>query len=296
MKRIATFLILITLGSASLCAMPLQINFQGTLKQQGVPVNTTENMQFSFVDGSGNQIPGTTVIPMANVQVTNGLFAVQLPVDPTINWQAYTPYIRVLVNGQTLSPDQPLNANLYAVAAIPPGVIVAFGGQTPPPGWLMCDGSSESRTTYSGLYQAIGTSWGSTDGSSFNLPDLRGRFLRGQDQGTGRDPDAANRVAMNVGGNSGDAVGSVEGVATQMPGNPFVTTVSGAHTHQYLRPFHGPGDQTGSNGTNWVISADQYGTTGDPEGTLDGAHSHAIIGGDHETRPVNASVNFIIKY
>ena len=45
-----------------------------------------------------------------------------------------------------------------------------------------------------------------------------------------------------------------------------------------------------------MIAGDQYGTTGHPEGTADGAHSHGIVGGDNETRPVNASVNFIIKY
>lgn len=182
-------------------------------------------------------------------------------------------------------------------ALVPPGSVVAFAGPNPPAGWLLCDGGAVSRTTYASLFAAIGTVHGSGDSvSTFNLPDYRGRFLRGQDRGTGRDPDAASRAAMNAGGNIGDRIGSLEGDATHMPGNPFVTTVSGAHTHQYLRPNHRFGNQSGSNTTPWVIAEEQYGTTGQPEGTPEGAHSHAIIGGDSETRPVNAYVNFIIKY
>jgi hypothetical protein len=317
MKKLKSLLILMVAG-APLWAMPNQITFQGTLKQKNVPVNIAKNMQFTFVDVSGATIPGTTPVAVANVQVTNGLFAVQLPLDPTIPWDKYQPYVQVSVEGQTLTPNQPINANAYSMVAntvvdgaityaklapsaqtatVPPGAVMAFDGSVAPGGWLFCDGSAVSRTTYSALFGVIGINHGSGDGTStFNLPDYRGRFLRGQDQGTGRDPDAGSRGVMNAGGNVGDAIGSIEGGATHMPGNPFVTTVSGAHTHKYHRPLLGWGDQAGSNGVPWVIAADQYGTTGQPEGTPDGAHSHGIIGGDNETRPVNASVNFIIKY
>jgi len=294
------------------------MTFQGTVKQGNVPINGTKNMQFSFVDSSGATIPGTSPVAIANVPIKNGLFSVSLPMDPTVAWDKYTPFIQVSVEGQTLNTNQPINANAYSMVAntvvdgaitinklaasvqsvtLPPGVVVPYVGSTAPAGWLLCDGSAVNRTTYAALFAVIGINHGSGDGTStFNLPDYRGRFLRGQDQGTGRDPDAGTRTAMNSGGNVGDAIGSLEGNATTMPANPFVTTVSGAHTHKYLRPLHAGGDQTGSNGTNWVIVADQYGTTGQPEGTPDGAHSHGIIGGDAETRPVNAAVNFIIKY
>jgi len=299
--------------------MPQQITFQGTLKQQNVPVNIAKNMQFTFVDNTGATIPGTAPIAIANVQVTNGLFAVQLPMDPTIPWDKYQPYIQVSVEGQVLSPNQPINANAYSMVAntvvdgaityaklapsaqtatVPPGAVIAFDGSVAPAGWLFCDGSAVSRTTYSALFGVIGINHGSGDGTStFNLPDYRGRFLRGQDQGTGRDPNAGTRGAMNSGGNVGDAIGSVEGGATALPVNPFSTSPSGAHTHQYLRPARTGGDQSGSNWVPWVIAADQYGTTGQPEGTADGAHTHTIDkGGDNETRPVNASVNYLIKY
>lgn len=63
----------------------------------------------------------------------------------------------------------------------PSGTIIAFGGATAPEGWVLCDGSTLNRTTYSALYSAIGNAWGSGDGSStFHLPDLRGKFLRGR--------------------------------------------------------------------------------------------------------------------
>lgn len=57
----------------------------------------------------------------------------------------------------------------------PSGAIVAFGGTTAPTGWLLCDGTAVSRTIYADLFNAIGTNFGSGDGSTtFNLPDLRG--------------------------------------------------------------------------------------------------------------------------
>lgn len=67
------------------------------------------------------------------------------------------------------------------------GTITAFGGEDAPTGWLLCDGSAVSRTTFAGLFAVIGTSYGSGDGSTtFELPDLRQRFPLGlADSGTG---------------------------------------------------------------------------------------------------------------
>jgi microcystin-dependent protein len=102
---------------------------------------------------------------------------------------------------------------------VPSGTILPFGGVTAPAGWLLCDGSAISRTTYANLYSAIGVVWGSGDGSiTFHLPDLRGRFLRGRDGGAARDPDRTLRTAANTGGNIGDNVGSVQDNATAKNG------------------------------------------------------------------------------
>lgn len=69
-----------------------------------------------------------------------------------------------------------------------PGQITAYGGTTAPTGWLMCNGAAVSRTTYSALFGIIGTAYGVGDGSTtFNVPELRGEFLRGNDNGRGVD-------------------------------------------------------------------------------------------------------------
>ncbi|GAA0625873.1 MULTISPECIES: phage tail protein [Thalassospira] len=68
------------------------------------------------------------------------------------------------------------------------GSVSAFAMPTPPTGWLVCDGSAISRTEYADLFATIGTLWGAGDEvSTFNLPDLRGEFLRGFDAGRGVD-------------------------------------------------------------------------------------------------------------
>lgn len=67
-----------------------------------------------------------------------------------------------------------------ATAVLPPGIISPFGGASAPTGWLLCDGSAVSRTLYSLLFSAIGTAYGSGDGTTtFNVPDMRGRFPAG---------------------------------------------------------------------------------------------------------------------
>tara|TARA_Y100000310_G_C20571666_1_gene758362 strand:- start:157 stop:684 length:528 start_codon:yes stop_codon:yes gene_type:complete len=61
----------------------------------------------------------------------------------------------------------------------PAGMLAPFAMSTAPRGWMVCNGASVSRTTYADLFTAIGTTWGSVDGNTFNIPDLRGAFLRG---------------------------------------------------------------------------------------------------------------------
>src|SRR6056297_2701764 len=63
---------------------------------------------------------------------------------------------------------------------LPAGFVQPFMGSTAPTGWIAYDGSAVSRTAYPKTFAAIGTTWGAGDGSTtFNLPDLRGAFLRG---------------------------------------------------------------------------------------------------------------------
>ena len=83
---------------------------------------------------------------------------------------------------------------------LPAGSVIDFAGSTAPSGFLLCDGSAVSRTTYSALYTALGgasSPWGQGDGSTtFNVPDLRGRAIVGVGTGTG----LTNRALAATGG------------------------------------------------------------------------------------------------
>lgn len=196
------------------------------------------------------------------------------------------------------------------------GLVFAFAGTTAPSGWLVCNGQAVSRTVYANLFAVIGTSHGDGDGSTtFNLPDYRGRFLRGVDGGAANDPDRASRTAMNTGGNTGDNVGSVQGHAFQththtqdshahlmfnstnrtstedgagnaLSGSQHVSSNTwnpGGHWTSYkMRPILGPPD----------VGLSQYATATNQNAGATGTTSQATA---NETRPVNANVNYIIK-
>jgi microcystin-dependent protein len=79
-----------------------------------------------------------------------------------------------------------------------PGTIAYFGMATAPDGWLACDGALVSRTEYADLFAEISTDHGAGDGSTtFNLPDLRGEFIRGLDGGRGVDAGRALGTAQS---------------------------------------------------------------------------------------------------
>ena len=163
-------------------------------------------------------------------------------------------------------------------ALCPPGTIVAYGGDTAPGGWYLCDGHSYSRVTDAALFAAIQTRFGFVNSSEFNVPDLRGRFLRGSSAGTGRDPDAGSRFAPNPGAASGDNVGSFQGDELKY------------HYHQY-------GDIYSSEvGGNVNLGHNAVGLSGNDHDN-DGYDIQRLTAGfgGNETRPVNISVNYIIK-
>ena len=202
----------------------------------------------------------------------------------------------------TTISNTPMKAVPYARMAengVPVGTIVAYGGDknNVPAGWFLCDGTSYSQTTYPQLYAVIGSAWGTT-GSSFNVPDLRGRFLRGVDEAAGRDPDKATRTASNTGGNTGNLVGSVQGDDNRSHnhGAAGTTTTNGNHSHNYTDPTIGSFSlASDANGTTKEYATVNAGTT-----TSNGNHTHTFSfttgnsGG--EARPKNAGVYYIIKY
>jgi len=205
------------------------------------------------------------------------------------------------------------------VRAVPVGTVIPFTGDPSflPAGFLLCDGSEVSRADFDALFALLGTSHGEGDGSTtFHLPDYRGRFLRGVDAGAGRDPNAASRAPMNPGGNTGDAVGTVQEDATAMPLNPFVLhpiPPSGGHSHDVFdagehRHFvpnvvvrgstDAKGDRDGSPRFLFDVTSITTSSAGIHSHTLEPVpdHAHAVVGGDAETRPLNAYVHWIIKH
>ena len=93
---------------------------------------------------------------------------------------------------QNLNVSSFTAGNIPASSFCPVGSIMDFAMNSPPTGWLECDGTAISRTTYASLFSAVGTTWGAGDGSStFNLPDFRGEFRRGWDHGRGVDSGRA---------------------------------------------------------------------------------------------------------
>lgn len=88
-----------------------------------------------------------------------------------------------------LSTPRPRTTLVPRPSVIEPiGSILPLAYETTPAAYLVCNGAAISRTVYSDLFSAIGTTWGAGDGSTtFALPDLRGLFLRGLDDGRGYD-------------------------------------------------------------------------------------------------------------
>lgn len=186
-------------------------------------------------------------------------------------------------------PSSPYSEVAYNAILFPAGIIVPFAGEVEniPYGWILCDGSEVSRTEYSNLYAAIGVCWGTGNGSTtFNLPDLRGMFLRGVSGDSENDPDAADRVVLNdYGGNTGNNVGSYQG--------DVIRNITGSFSSASVWPNEGTGfvnvEITGSgggqDGDGWDSRSANF--------TFD-ASRVVPVGGDN--RPKNVYVNYIIKY
>lgn len=89
-----------------------------------------------------------------------------------------------------------------SVTLVPTGAVMPFAMNSAPSGWLAADGTAVSRTTYAALFAAIGTTYGAgTGGTTFNLPDLRGYFVRGA--GTNTDATASGTFGAKQGNTVG---------------------------------------------------------------------------------------------
>ena len=159
-------------------------------------------------------------------------------------------------------------SSITAVAAgVDVGTVQAFP-MGPPDKFLECNGAAISRALYSKLFDVIGVIYGAGDGSTtFDLPDYRGKFLRGQADGSGNDPDRNSRSNRGD-GTTGDSVGT--GQTGQLQ----------SHLHSI------PRRQSNAGYGNVPI-----GYTSSANGTFN-SNSH----GGNETRPININVIYGIKF
>lgn len=135
---------------------------------------------------------------------------------------------------------------------------------TPSPGWLLCYGQAVSRTTYAALFGAIGTTYGTGDGTTtFNLPDLRGRVAAGKDNMGG---PPASRLTSGGSGVDGTTLGAVGGAET----HTLSVAQIPSHTHS-LAAAAGAGGNSAAGGAGYGYPTS--GTTGS-QGS-GGAHNNA---------------------
>lgn len=169
-----------------------------------------------------------------------------------------------------------VDALLQKAGAAPVGSVTALASSVVPDGWLACDGADVSRTDYADLFGVIGETFGTGDGSStFLLPDLRGEFIRGLDNGRGVDASRA------LGSEQGDAIRNITGrwknsqantrPGTSVPEDSGVFSKSGSYGYKY-----GGGDMSISEWMNLDVST-QVPTA-------------------EENRPRNVALAYIIKY
>lgn len=188
---------------------------------------------------------------------------------------------------------------------VPPGIVVAYAGNTIPNNYFLCDGSDKNSDEYPELYAAIGTTFGGS-GNFFKVPDLRNEFIRGADSGNRQVGKKENDAfkSHNHNANS-DSAGS----------HSHNTNSTGEHSHSYERwdldasqSGHGKAwnrdDRVYFRGNEWrdgtgdIFDTTENGSHSHNTNTT-GSHTHTInieSTGDNETRPQNVALYYIIKF
>jgi len=281
--------------SETISSIPQLINYQGMLTNtQGEPLETKEyKLSFSIFDQAtrGTELWGPQLFDGTSgeghgekIPVVRGHFNVILgPKDSKgkiiseafVNREAYL-QITVEDNSPIFPRQQVLSApySLYSIHGVPTGTISAYWGNYAPFGWLLCNGQAIPQGN---MYEKLRKMTGN------NLPDLRGMFLRGINNG--RNDEWSDPVDRKI--------GDFQSQATKLPKNPFKTEVSGNHRHELTGwRYRDRRDDPGYFGHLESRPGDDRHYTG-----YDGKHSHTISeGGDKETRPNNITINWIIKY
>ena len=158
------------------------------------------------------------------------------------------------VDGVTSSIQTQLNTNT------PVGMVSPYAGSSSPTGWLLCDGTAVSRTTYSALFGVISTTYGAGDTSTtFNVPDLRGRTPIGAGTGAGL---TARTLAATTGVESVTLTAAQSGLPAHTHTNSATTTTTGgSHGH----------------GTSGSVSLNDAGAQTATGSISTDAHGHSLI-------------------
>ena len=203
-----------------------------------------------------------------------------------------------ITNGGFLQTDGSGNLSFQIVAGVPSGSVFCMAVATVPTGYLECNGAAVSRTTYAALFAIIGTNYGTGNGSStFNLPDLRGEFVRGFDNGRGA--DSGRSIASSQGASNASHNHSIS-----LSGTTSTKSLTGS-VQRISETFNNSGSTTGvfskqtGFGANFTPGAPDVNDTG--AFSIDASHNHTFSASGtsgsqgSEARPRNVAMMYIIK-
>jgi hypothetical protein len=166
-------------------------NFLGTTDAQDLVFKTNNNERVRVMATNGNVGIGTpSPDASAKVDITSMTSGFAMPRMTSVQRKAIIlPVAGLQVYDTDLKGFYVYDGSKWDCANNPAGTVQYFANTVAPNGYLECNGQAVSRTTYAELFNAIGTLYGIGDGvTTFNLPDLRGEFVRGADNGRGADP------------------------------------------------------------------------------------------------------------
>jgi len=221
----------------------------------------------------------TGTINSAGDIVMSGTGSLQLPTGTTA--QRPTPATGDIRFNTTLTQFEGYNGSAWGEIAngVPAGSVFTFASTTVPSGYLECNGAAVSRSTYATLFAAISTTFGVGDGSAtFNLPDLRGQFVRGW----------ANNATGT--GDDGRSFASSQSDQNKTHGHTASVTDPG---HRHVTKGHGTQDDGGSNLTGSTSGGTSSTSMNDAN---TGISVSVASDGGAEVRVKNIALMYVIKF